>query len=86
MVTYVRTCESCQRVTPSSHKDLFLERVSIITGCCEFISLGFVFDLPKDSHGNTYFVVFVGQLSNMTYLTAVLDSFDGEGTTQIFIG
>ena len=44
--------------------------------------MDFVFDLPKDGHGNTGIVVFVDQLSKMTHSAAVPDSIDSEGTAQ----
>ena len=47
--------------------------------------MGFVFDLPKDVHGNTGIVVFVDQLSKMAHLAAVPDSIDGKGTAQLSI-
>ena len=40
--------------------------------------MDFVFDIPKDSEGNTGFVAFFDSLSKMTHLTAVLDSIDAK--------
>ena len=57
--TYVRTCETCQRVKPSPHSAAPLASLPIPTGCWESISMDFVFGLPKDGHGNTGIVVFV---------------------------
>ena len=47
--------------------------------------MGFVFGLPKDSHGNTGIVVLVDRLSKMAHLAAVPDSIDGVGTAELFI-
>ena len=47
--------------------------------------MDFVFDLPKDSEGNTGILVFVDRLSKMTHLAVVPDSIDAEGTAKLFI-
>ena len=83
--TYVRTCETCQRVKPSPHSAAPLASLPVPTGCWESISMDFVFGLPKDSHGNTGIVVFVDRLSKMAHLAAVPESIDGEGTAELFI-
>ncbi|CAI5737343.1 unnamed protein product [Peronospora farinosa] len=83
--TYVRTCETCQRVKPSPHSAAPLASLPIPTGCWESISMDFVFGLPKDSHGNTGIAVFVDRLSKMAHLAAVPDSIDGVGTVELFI-
>ena len=83
--TYVRTCETCQRVKPSAHATAPLASLPVPTGCWESMSMDFVFGLPKDSDGNTCIVVFVDRLSKMTHLAAVPDSIDGEGTALLFI-
>ena len=83
--TYVRTCETCQRIKPSASANAPLASLPVPTGCWESISMDFVFGLPKDSEGNTGIVVFVDRLSKMAHLAAVPDSIDGEGTAQLFI-
>ena len=47
--------------------------------------MDFVFDLPKDVHGNTGIVVFVDQLRKMAHLAAVPDSIEDIGTAQLSI-
>jgi hypothetical protein len=83
--TYVRTCETCQRVKPSPHAAVPLASPPVPSGCWESMSLDFVFGLPKGSEGNTGIVVFVDRLSKMAHLAAVPDTVDGEGTTKLFI-
>jgi len=83
--TYVRTCETGQRVKPSPHAAAPLASLPVPSGCWESMSLGFVFGLPKDSEGNTGIVVFVDRLSKMAHLAAVPDTVDGEGTAKLFI-
>jgi hypothetical protein len=83
--TYVRTCETCQRVKPSPHAAAPLASLPVPSGCWESMSLDFVFVLPKDSEGNTGVVVFVDRLSKMDHLAAVPDTVDGEGTAKLFI-
>jgi hypothetical protein len=83
--TYVRTCETCQRVKPSPHAAAPLASLPVPSGCWESMSLDFVFGLPKDSEGNMGIVVFVDRLSEMGHLAAVLDTVDGEGTSKLFI-
>jgi hypothetical protein len=72
--TYVRTCETCQRVKPSPHAAAPLASLPVPSGCWESMSLDFVFGLPKDSEGNTGIVVFVDRLSKMAHLAAVPDT------------
>ena len=83
--TYVRTCETCQRVKPSPHAAAPLACLPVPSGCWESMSLDFVFGLPKDLAGNTGIVVFVDRLSKMAHLAAVPGSIDGEGTATLFI-
>uniref|UniRef100_H3H5J1 Reverse transcriptase domain-containing protein n=1 Tax=Phytophthora ramorum TaxID=164328 RepID=H3H5J1_PHYRM len=68
--TYVRTCETCQRVKPSPHAAAPLASLPVPSGCWESMSMDFVFGLPKDSDGNTGIVVFVDRLSKMAHLAA----------------
>ena len=75
--TYVRTCETCQRVKPSAHASAPLASLPVPKGCWKPISIDFVFGLPKDSDGNTCIVVFVDRLSKMAHLAAVPDTIDG---------
>ena len=83
--TYVRTCESRQRVKHSAHSATPLASLPVPTGCWESISMDFVFGLLKDCDGNTGIVVFVDRLSKMAHLAAVPDSIDGKGTAMLFI-
>ncbi|GMF46722.1 unnamed protein product [Phytophthora fragariaefolia] len=77
--TYVRTCETCQRVKPAPHAAAPLASLPVPSGCWQSISMDFVFGLPPDAAGNTGVVVFVDRLSKMAHLAAVLDTIDGEG-------
>ena len=83
--TYVRMCETCQRVKPSAHAAAPLASLPIPTGCWESMSMDFVFGLPKDPDGDTGIVVFVDRLSKMASLAVVPDSIDAEGTAKMFI-
>jgi hypothetical protein len=83
--TYVRTCETCQRVKPSPHVAAPLACLLVPSGCWESMSLDFGFGLPKDSEGNTGSVVFVDRLSKMAHLAAVPDTVDGQVTAKLFI-
>ena len=55
--TYVRICETCQRVKPLAHSAAPLASLPVPTRCWESISMDFVFGLPKDYEGNTGIVV-----------------------------
>ncbi|KAE9253876.1 hypothetical protein PF004_g1279 [Phytophthora fragariae] len=83
--TYVSTCETCQRVKPSPHSAAPLASLPVPSGCCQSMSLDFVFGLPKDSAGNTGVVVFVDCLSKMVHLVAVPGTIDAAGTATLFI-
>ena len=81
----MRTCETCQRVKPSPHAAAPLASLPVPKGCLEFISMKFLFGLPKHSYGNTGIVVFVESLSKMAHLAAVPDTVDGKCTSMLFI-
>ncbi|GMF23279.1 unnamed protein product [Phytophthora fragariaefolia] len=83
--TYVRTCETCQRVKPAPNAAAPLTSLPVPSGCWQSISMDFVFALPPDAAGNTGVVVFVDRLSKMAHLAAVLDTIDGEGTATQFL-
>ena len=85
MSTYVRTCDTCQRVKPSAHAAAPLASLPVPDGCCESISMDFMFGLPKDAHGNMCIVVFADRLSKMAHLTAVPVTTNGERTAMLFI-
>ncbi|KAG2780812.1 hypothetical protein PC129_g23664 [Phytophthora cactorum] len=84
-VTYVRTCETCQRTKSSPHAAAPLASLPVPTGCLQSISMDFVFGLPKDKAGNTGIVVFIDRLSKMAHLAAVPDTIYGEGTASLFL-
>ena len=75
--TYVRMCESCQRVNSSPHSAAPLASLPVFIGCWESISMDFKLVLTKDAHGNTGLVIFVDRLSKMAHLSTVSDSTDG---------
>ena len=81
--TYVRTCETCQRVKPSPNMAAPLASLPVPSGCWQSISMDFLFGLLHDAAGNTGIVVFVDRLSKMAHLAAVPDSIDGAGTAQL---
>ena len=80
VITYVRKCETCQRVKLLAHSAAPLASLPISTGCLESISMDFVFGLPKECDGNTGIVVFVERLSKMAHSAAMPNSIDGKGT------
>ncbi|GMF15577.1 unnamed protein product [Phytophthora fragariaefolia] len=84
--TYVRTCETCQRVKPAPHAAALLVSLPVPSGRWQSISMDFVFRLPPGTAGNTGVVVFVDRLSKMAHLAAAPDTIDGEGTATMFLG
>ena len=50
--TYVRTCETCQRVKPSAHAAAPLASLPVPTRCWASMSMDFVFGLPKIRQGS----------------------------------
>ncbi|GMF53989.1 unnamed protein product [Phytophthora fragariaefolia] len=82
--TYVRTCETCQRVKPAPHAAAPLASLPVPSGCWQSINMDFAFGLPPDEAGNTGVVVFVDRLSKMAHLAAVPDTIDDEGTATLF--
>ncbi|GMF56535.1 unnamed protein product [Phytophthora fragariaefolia] len=83
--TYVRMCETCQRVKPAPHAAAPLANLPVPSGCWQSISMDFVFGLPPDAAGNTGIVVFVDRLIKLAHLAAVPDTIDGEGTATLFL-
>ncbi|GMF19394.1 unnamed protein product [Phytophthora lilii] len=83
--TYVRTCETCQRVKPSPYTAAPSASLPVPSGLWQSVRMDFAFGLPKDSAGNTGIVVFVDRLSKMAHLAAVPDTIDGEGTASLFL-
>ncbi|GMG17590.1 unnamed protein product [Phytophthora fragariaefolia] len=83
--TYVRTCETCQRVKPAPHAAAPLASLPVPSGSWQSISMDFVFGLPPDATGDTGVVVFVDRLSKMAHLAAVPDTIDGEGIATLFL-
>lgn len=65
---YVRTCEICQRVKPSSPLQAPLQLLPVATECCKYISMNFVFGFPPDSERRTGILVFVDRFSKMVHL------------------
>ena len=49
--TYVRTCETCQRIKPSAHSAAPLASLPVPMGCWDSISMYFVLGLPKTVTG-----------------------------------
>ena len=85
VITYVRKCETCQRVKPSARSPAPPASLPVPTECWESISMDFVFGISKDCDGNTGIVVFVDRSSKMAHLAAVPDSTDDKGTAMLFI-
>ncbi|POM68646.1 Reverse transcriptase [Phytophthora palmivora] len=53
VVHYVKSCETCQRVKPSTHPWDPLQRFPAPANCWKSMSLDFVFGLPANDKGNT---------------------------------
>uniref|UniRef100_H3GCV8 Integrase catalytic domain-containing protein n=1 Tax=Phytophthora ramorum TaxID=164328 RepID=H3GCV8_PHYRM len=85
VATYVRTCETCQRVKPAGHASAPLQSLPVPEDCWKSMSLDFVFGLPADAQGNTGVLVFVCRLSKMVQLAPVADSVTGEQTARLFL-
>uniref|UniRef100_H3H405 Integrase catalytic domain-containing protein n=1 Tax=Phytophthora ramorum TaxID=164328 RepID=H3H405_PHYRM len=85
VATYVRTCETCQRVKPAGHASAPLQSLPVPEDCWKSMSLDFVFGLPADAQGNTGVLVFVCRLSKMVHLAPVADSVTGEQTARLFL-
>uniref|UniRef100_H3H7S3 Reverse transcriptase domain-containing protein n=1 Tax=Phytophthora ramorum TaxID=164328 RepID=H3H7S3_PHYRM len=68
VVTYVKACETCQRVKPAGHASAPLQSLPVPEDCWKSMSLDFVFGLPADAQGNTGVLVFVCRLSKMVHV------------------
>ncbi|POM77251.1 Pol protein [Phytophthora palmivora] len=81
---YIKTCERCQRVKPSSHASAPLQSLPVPADCWKSMSLRFVFGLPADDKSNTGILVFVCRLSKMVHLAPVCDKDTGKQAVQLF--
>ncbi|POM65361.1 LOW QUALITY PROTEIN: Pol protein [Phytophthora palmivora] len=82
---YVKTCETCQRVKPSTHASAPLQSLSVSADCWKSMSLDFVFGLPADDEESTGILVFVCRLSKMVHLAPVRDKVTGKQAAQLFV-
>lgn len=82
---YVRTCEVCQRVKPSSSTQAPLRSLPVPIDSWKSVSMDFVFGLPADSQGRNGVLVIVDRFSKMVHLTPVRDTIDAEQTAQVFV-
>ena len=83
VATYVKTCETCQRVKPAGHSSAPLQSLPVPMDCWKSMSLDFVFGLPPDSAGNTGILVFVCRLSKMVHLAPVRDTVAGKQAARL---
>jgi transposase InsO family protein len=67
---YVRTCEICQRVKPSSSSQAPLHSLPVPQDCWNSVSMDFLFGLPE-VNGKSGILVFVDRFSKMVHLAAV---------------
>jgi len=85
VASYVRTCETCQRVKVAPSAAAPLASLPVPTECWQSISLDFVFGLPKDGRGNTGVLVFVCRLSKMVHLAPCSENIDAAGSATLFL-
>ncbi|KAG6617742.1 pol protein [Phytophthora cinnamomi] len=85
VATYVRTCETCQRVKPAGHASFPLQSLPVPADCWTSMSLDFVFGLPADDRGNTGVVAFVCRLSKMAHFAPVRDNVTGDEVARLFM-
>jgi transposase InsO family protein len=81
---YVRTCEICQRMKPSSASQAPLHSLPVPQDCWQSVSMDYVFGFPKINH-KTGVLVFVDRFSKMVHLTAVSENITSQQTAQIFM-
>jgi len=83
--SYVKTCETCQRVKPSPAAAAPLMSLPVPADCWRSVSMDFIFELPPDGQGRTGILVFVCRLSKMVRLVPVKKSVTAPQAAQLFI-
>ncbi|OWY98669.1 hypothetical protein PHMEG_00030509 [Phytophthora megakarya] len=83
---YVRTCDLCQRVKPAPNSQAPLQPLPTPSECWEYVSVDFVFGLPRDSRRKTGIVVFVDRFSKIVHLAAVAAEVTSVRTARLFVG
>ncbi|OWY91903.1 Retroelement [Phytophthora megakarya] len=73
------------RVKPVFHSQDPLQPLPTPSECWEFVSMDFVFGLPRDSRRKTGIVVFVGRFSKMVHLAAVAAEVTSVQTARLFV-
>ncbi|KAF1334824.1 Pol protein, partial [Globisporangium splendens] len=82
---YVRTCEICQRVEPSGSTQAPLRSLAVPSDSWKSVSMDFIFELPRDTHGRNGILVFVDRFSKMVHLAPVSDKISAEKTAKVFV-
>lgn len=85
MRKYVRACEVCQRVKPSTSLCAPLQPLPVPAECWKSVSMDLVFGFLEDAHKNNGILVFVDRFSKMVHLISVPDSISAEGCARVFI-
>ncbi|ETP35280.1 hypothetical protein F442_16491 [Phytophthora nicotianae P10297] len=82
---WVRSCEVCQRVKPSSSSQAPLRPLPIATEPWRSVSMDFEFGLPPDTEGRTGALVFVDRFSKMVHFVPVRPEVTAEESAVYFI-
>lgn len=85
ITTYVRSCESCQRVKVAPSVQAPLKPMPIPLECWNTVSLDFVFGLPPDVNGNTGVVVFVCSVSKQVHIAPCKETVTAEQSAKLFL-
>jgi hypothetical protein len=83
--SYVKTCETCQRVKPSPAAATPLMSLPVPADCWRLVSMDFIFELPSDGQGHTGILVFVCRLSKMVRLIAMKKSVIAPQAAQLCV-
>ena len=83
--TYVRTCESFQRVKPSAHSAAPFVNLPVPTRCWELHQYGFCVWYFQECDGIAGILVPLDRLRQMAHLAPLPDFIDVKGTSMLFI-
>ncbi|GMF27758.1 unnamed protein product [Phytophthora fragariaefolia] len=82
---WVRSCEVCQCVKPTTSKQAPLRLPPIATSSWRSISMDFIFRLPRNAQGRTSILVFVDRFSKMVHLAPVAAEVTADEPAELFL-
>jgi hypothetical protein len=82
---YTRSCDTCQKTKPDTHKPHgLLHPLPIPNKCWQFVSLDFHPTLPRTARGYTCLLIVMDRLSKMAHFIPLRDESTAEDVAQLY--